>query len=185
MKVFYVFMILLVSQAYSQQSKEVFNLGIEASKRGDYKLADSLFLKSIQYGRSTNAITFENYYNCGVVKRELNQINLAIMYFDSSIFMKPNHFASYYDRSICYYWNEDYKGCIKSIDEGLKIIAYVQFNCFFYFKDNNDILEAKLFYYFLKKKYESVIPIIKFLGSDYPYLIIDKTFKNKIKELAC
>ena len=114
-------MILLVSQAYSQQSKEVFNLGIEASKRGDYKLADSLFLKSIQYGRSTNAITFENYYNCGVVKRELNQINLAIMYFDSSIFMKPNHFASYYDRSICYYWNEDYKGCIKSIDEGLKI----------------------------------------------------------------
>lgn len=53
-----------------------------------------------------------------------------------------------------------------------------------YFKDNKDILEAKLFYSFLMKDFEGMKPIINRLGSNYPFLISEKSFKEKIIELA-
>lgn len=224
---------------FSQQSKEVFNLGLAAANRGDNLLADSLFLKSIQYGRGTDAITFENYYNCGIIKRELNQQDLAIAYFDTAIVMNPRYFPSYHDRGIACYYNGNYDKCRKSVDEGLKIksndldiLVLGAMACladssyqkggtycskgklvrkdsrFFgmqallflqkgelekakkeiqlgetYFKDNNDILEAKLYYSFLKKDFESMKPMIKRLGINYPFLITEKSFIDKVKEL--
>ncbi len=231
---------LITFSCYSQQSDEVFKLGLKACKSGNFKLADSLFIKSIEYGKRINAVSYENYYNCGIVKRELSQLNLAIAYFDTAIYMNPKYFPSYYDRSICYYWNEEYNDCIKSVDEGIKVngknldilvlgaMACLADNSFVkgglycskgklvqkdsrfyglqillflqnselqrakneiqlgetYFKDNNDILEAKLYYYFIMKDYEVMKSIIKRLGSNYPYLISEKSFKDKIYELA-
>lgn len=237
---FVLIVLVVISNCYAQQAEEVFNLGLKAYKNGDFKLADSMFISSIQYGKRINAVTYENYYNCGIVKRQLNQMNLAIAYFDTAIFLNPKYFPSYYERSICYYWNEEYKACIKSVDEGLtvngknldilvlgamacladssylkggiycskgklvqkdsrfygiQILLFLQFNELekakkeiqlgeSYFKDNKDILEAKLFYSFLMKDFDGMKPIIKRLGSNYPFLISEKSFKDKIIELA-
>jgi tetratricopeptide (TPR) repeat protein len=238
-KIIIVIVLLSSCLVYSQQSVEVFKLGVEASRRGDNELADSLFCKSIEYGRGTTTITFENYYNCGIVKRELNQQDLAIAYFDTAIYMNPRYFPSYHNRGIACYYNSDYENCLKSVDEGLKLksddldilvlgamasladSSYekgkvycskgklvrkdsrfygIQALLFLqngelekakkeiqlgetYFKDNNDILEAKLYYCFLKKDFESMTPIVKRLGRDYPFLINEKSFKDKINTL--
>lgn len=224
---------------YGQQSEEVFNLGIRRYIDGDYKQADSLFTLAIYYSSKTNSVTFENYYNRAMARRDLGLIESAIKDLDSSIILNPNHFASYNDLAICFYYNEEYDKCIEIVDSGLKVdsrnvdiyvlgaMACLNLNEYQkgadycrkgkiikrdsrlygiqsllhlsankleegkreidlgekYFSLNEDIIEAQIYYYYLMNDISKMKFYYSKLSDDYPFLIKDKRFIEKISSL--
>lgn len=227
------------NHGYTQQSEEMFKLGIEAFQRSDFKHADSLFTLSIRYAKSNGTLTFENYYNRGVTRRELSLIDLAIKDLDSSIQMNPKYFQAYHDISVCYYYSEQYDKCIEFVDKGLKLktdnldvyvlgamaclgmqdikkgsiycsrgkmikkdsrfygiqaLLFLQNSDIVkakkeidlgerYFTQSDDIIEAKVYYWYLLGNFDEMTKNYSQLGSNYPFLIKDVEFISRLKAI--
>lgn len=95
----------IVSMVNSQVSDSLLDKGIDAIESWDFRLADSLIYESIKIDISENKRDPLKYYNLGVVKRELENYDLAVALFDSVILISPNFYEAYLNRGVCNFLN--------------------------------------------------------------------------------
>lgn len=121
MKVGFIILIMMMLNlySYSQYSEKKFQESVEEFEKGNFPKADSLITIAINYERSTHK-DYLKYYNRGIYRMSVDSITLAIMDFDTSIFLKSDFYPAYENKAICHYIWGDKNFANKSIDLGLK-----------------------------------------------------------------
>lgn len=109
--VLFFLLLLCISKSYGQTAEDYINRGNEAKTQQDYRLALNSYLKAYEYQPQNASLT----YAIALMYFYLDKLDSSIFFYSEFLKNNPEDTFSYFQRGLCYLYNNDYKNALDDL----------------------------------------------------------------------